>query len=424
MAIISRYRTIFSFLKNRSVARYSCLRLAMLFFISLFYPVLIHAEEKKPAKEELVRVEKLITIYKKDKSKKKNQEKGKFSLENFKPEKLKKVFTIYVKDKDGKTVPLHVSEGEWVTRGGEPFIWFVQVNENPVAFTREQYKHLITKGRLRGFVNPLKAKIRNPFGANPDWAKATQVTSGVSAGKFYAKAGFSNARHYLKSGFSGQGLLAIAGIVTVMELGRQIKSEEDINFRKVGRILTSGNFIGGVTGAAMGGATGSFIAPALTMVPVIGGALAAVAPAFGTFAGSMFGSAVGQRKTIREAFKGMKWWEVAGQGVGGVLGATIGSALIPPIGTLAGGIVGSIIGNRVARWLENRLNRGVEIGDYVVVIGKEDNEGIDEIDLKEQQNPENIPIGYEKSKPESKINPVKKEIPGEEQKPGKPIQPK
>ncbi|MFC1744808.1 hypothetical protein ACFL35_12530, partial [Candidatus Riflebacteria bacterium] len=79
----------------------------------------------------------------------------------------------------------------------------------------------------------------------------------------------------------------------------------------VGRILTSGSFIGSIAGVTVGGAAGSFVAPALTAVPVVGGALSALAPAMGAFAGAFFGGGVGGGQSFKEAWKAIDWWQVA-----------------------------------------------------------------------------------------------------------------
>ncbi len=178
--------------------------------------------------------------------------------------------------------------------------------------------------------------------------------SGYYAGKGMVNQGFDNVKTSLKSGFSAKNLLITAGITVGVDLATQIMRGEKPSAKKALKTVCSAEFVGGVSGAVVGAAAGSFFVPFLSAIPVVGGALSALAPTFGSIVGSSVGAyTAGDLKngkfSIREAFKKIDWVGVAGQTIGSTLGATLGSAIFPPFGTIVGGIVGGYVGNWAAQ---------------------------------------------------------------------------
>ncbi|MDD2999842.1 MAG: hypothetical protein PHV05_12330 [Candidatus Riflebacteria bacterium] len=181
----------------------------------------------------------------------------------------------------------------------------------------------------------------------------SKFKSGYQAGKAMTNQGVQNVKDSLKSGFSAKNLLVTAGITVGVDLATQIMRGEKPSVKKALKTVCSAEFVGGVGGAVLGAAAGSFFVPFLSAVPVVGGVLSALAPSFGSIIGSSVGAYVaGDLKngkfSIREAFKSIDWVSVTGQAIGSTAGAALGSFL-GPVGTVVGGMVGGYLGNWAAK---------------------------------------------------------------------------
>jgi hypothetical protein len=186
--------------------------------------------------------------------------------------------------------------------------------------------------------------------------------SGYYTGKGMVNQGVQNVKTSLKSGFSAKNLLVTAGITVGVDLATQIMRGEKPSAKKALKTVCSAEFVGGVGGAVVGAAAGSFFVPFLTAIPVVGGALSALAPAFGSIVGSsmgayMAGDLKNGRFSIKEAFKRIDWVGVTGQAIGSTVGAALGSAL-GPIGTIAGGMIGGYLGNWAAQKIAGIFGKG------------------------------------------------------------------
>jgi len=186
--------------------------------------------------------------------------------------------------------------------------------------------------------------------------------AGYEAGKGMTNQGFQNVKDSLKSGFSAKNLLVTAGITVGVDLATQIMRGEKPSVKKALKTVCSAEFAGGVVGAVTGAAAGSFFVPFLSAIPVVGGALSALAPAFGSIVGSSMGAYLAGdlkngRFSIKEAFKRIDWVGVTGQAIGSTVGAALGSAL-GPIGTIAGGMIGGYLGNWAAQKIAGLFGRG------------------------------------------------------------------
>lgn len=186
--------------------------------------------------------------------------------------------------------------------------------------------------------------------------------SGYETGKGLTNQGFQNVKDSLRSGFSARNLLMTAGITVGVDLATQVMRGEKPSIGKALKTVASAEFVGGVGGAVLGAAGGSFFVPFLSAIPVVGGALSALAPAFGSIVGSSMGAYLAGdlkngRFSIREAFRRIDWVGVTGQAIGSTVGAALGSAL-GPIGTIAGGMVGGYLGNWAAQKIAGMFGRG------------------------------------------------------------------
>ncbi|PKL46926.1 MAG: hypothetical protein CVV42_14630 [Candidatus Riflebacteria bacterium HGW-Riflebacteria-2] len=186
--------------------------------------------------------------------------------------------------------------------------------------------------------------------------------AGYETGKGMTNQGFQNVKDSLKSGFSAKNLLITAGITVGVDLATQIMRGEKPSVKKALKTVCSAEFAGGVVGAVTGAAAGSFFVPFLSAIPVVGGALSALAPAFGSIVGSSMGAYLAGdlkngRFSIKEAFKRIDWVGVTGQAIGSTVGAALGSAL-GPIGTIAGGMIGGYLGNWAAQKIAGMFGRG------------------------------------------------------------------
>lgn len=173
--------------------------------------------------------------------------------------------------------------------------------------------------------------------------------------------GFQNVKDSLQSGFSAQNLLMTAGITVGVDLATQVMRGDNPSLGAALRTVASAEFVGSVGGSVMGAAAGSFFVPFLSAVPVVGGVLGALAPAFGSVAGSSMGAYLAGdlrngRFSIREAFRRIDWVGVTGQAIGSTAGAALGSAL-GPIGTIAGGMIGGYLGNWAAQRIAGMFGR-------------------------------------------------------------------
>ena len=186
--------------------------------------------------------------------------------------------------------------------------------------------------------------------------------SGYQTGKNLTNQGFQNVKDSLKSGFSAKNLLVTAGITVGVDLATQIMRGEDPSLQKAIKTVCCAEFVGGVAGSVLGSAAGSFFVPFLSCVPVVGGALSALAPAFGSVVGSsvgayMAGDIKNGRFSIKEAFRRVDWVGVTGQAIGSTVGAALGSCL-GPVGTVLGGMVGGYFGNWAAHKIAGFFGKG------------------------------------------------------------------
>jgi len=212
--------------------------------------------------------------------------------------------------------------------------------------------------------------------------------AGYETGKGMTNQGIQNVKDSLKSGFSAKNILITAGITVGVDLATQIMRGEKPSMKKALKTVCSAEFAGGVGGAVLGAAAGSFFVPFLSAVPVVGGVLSALAPSFGSIVGSSVGAYVaGDLKngkfSIREAFKRIDWVGVTGQAIGSTAGAALGSFL-GPVGTIVGGMVGGYLGNWAAQKIAGMFRKdgpanmpeiamptgsGVPVGGGVITIG-------------------------------------------------------
>lgn len=186
--------------------------------------------------------------------------------------------------------------------------------------------------------------------------------SGYETGKNLTNQGFQNVKDSLKSGFSAKNLLVTAGITVGVDLATQVMRGENPSLKSALKTVCCAEFVGGVAGSVIGSAAGSFFVPFLSCIPVVGGALSALAPAFGSIVGSSVGAyTAGDLKngrfSIKEAFKRIDWVGVTGQAIGSTVGAALGSCL-GPVGTVLGGMVGGYFGNWAAQKIAGLFGKG------------------------------------------------------------------
>ncbi len=186
--------------------------------------------------------------------------------------------------------------------------------------------------------------------------------AGYETGKNLTNQGFQNVKDSLKSGFSAKNLLVTAGITVGVDLATQIMRGEKPSLKSAISTVCCAEFVGSVGGSVLGSAAGSFFVPFLSAIPVVGGALSALAPVFGSVVGSSVGAYVAGdlkngRFSIKEAFKRIDWVGVTGQTIGSTLGAALGSCL-GPVGTVIGGMAGGYFGNWAAHKIAGLFGKG------------------------------------------------------------------
>ncbi len=186
--------------------------------------------------------------------------------------------------------------------------------------------------------------------------------AGYETGKGLTNQGVQNVKDSLKSGFSAKNILVTAGITVGVDVATQIMRGEKPSLKKALQTVCCAEFVGSVAGSTLGAAAGSFFTPFLSCIPVVGGALGALAPAFGSVVGSSVGAYVAGdlkngRFSIKEAFKRVDWVGVTGQAIGSTIGAALGSCL-GPVGTVLGGMVGGYFGNWAAHKIAGLFGKG------------------------------------------------------------------
>ena len=186
--------------------------------------------------------------------------------------------------------------------------------------------------------------------------------AGYETGKNLTNQGFQNVKDSLKSGFSAKNILVTAGITVGVDLATQIMRGEQPSLKSALKTVCCAEFVGSVGGSVLGAAAGSFFTPFLSCIPVVGGALSALAPTFGSIVGSSVGAYVAGdlkngRFSIKEAFKRIDWVGVTGQTIGSTVGAALGSCL-GPVGTVIGGMVGGYAGNWAAHKIAGLFGKG------------------------------------------------------------------
>ena len=195
---------------------------------------------------------------------------------------------------------------------------------------------------------------------------ASGLKAGYETGKAMTKQGVQNVKDSLKSGFSAKNLLVTAGITVATDVATQIMRGENPSLKKALKTVCCAEFAGSVVGSVTGAAAGSFFTPFLSAIPVVGGALSALSPVFGSVVGSSVGAYLAGdikngRFSLKNAFASIDWAGVVGQSIGSCAGTALGSCL-GPVGSIIGGIVGGYVGNWVAQkvkgWFGNKDSYG------------------------------------------------------------------
>ncbi len=237
-----------------------------------------------------------------------------------------------------------------------------QVTEQAAQTTENAKADVNAKGEKKGTLAKIKDKAVNGLKA------------GYETGKAMTKQGVQNVKDSLKSGFSAKNILMTAGITVATDLATQIMRGEQPSLKKAVKTVCCAEFAGSVVGSVTGAAAGSFFTPFLSAIPVVGGALSALAPAFGSIVGSSVGSYLAGdlkngRFSIKNAVKAIDWAGVVGQTIGSVAGSALGSCL-GPVGTIIGGIVGGYVGNWAAQKLKSWFGgKGESYGSIGMPVG-------------------------------------------------------
>ena len=205
-------------------------------------------------------------------------------------------------------------------------------------------------GKKEGIFSKLKNKAANGLKA------------GYETGKAMTKQGVQNVKDSLKSGFSAKNLLMTAGITVATDVATQVIRGENPSLKKALKTVVCAEFAGSVVGSVTGAAAGSFFTPFLSAIPVVGGALSALSPVFGSVVGSSVGAYLAGdlkngRFSIKNALKSIDWAGVVGQSIGSCAGTALGSCL-GPVGAIIGGIVGGYVGNWIAQKVKGWFGGG------------------------------------------------------------------
>ena len=234
-----------------------------------------------------------------------------------------------------------------------------QVAQTEAAATEGNAK--AEAGQKEGIFSKLKNKA------------ASGLKAGYETGKAMTKQGVQNVKDSLKSGFSAKNLLVTAGITVATDVATQIMRGENPSLKKALKTVCCAEFAGSVVGSVTGAAAGSFFTPFLSAIPVVGGALSALSPVFGSVVGSSVGAYLAGdikngRFSLKNAFASIDWAGVVGQSIGSCAGTALGSCL-GPVGSIIGGIVGGYVGNWVAQKVKGWFGKKDSYGSIGMPVG-------------------------------------------------------
>lgn len=166
--------------------------------------------------------------------------------------------------------------------------------------------------------------------------------------------------------------VAIAAMTQVLTQVSQGKSMDDAVSSTVRYLMTPeyiiGNLMGGVAGAALG---------TMIPIPVVGGFLGQLIAQVPTMTGAMLGSNMGARIVhgirngdldMGQILRNIDWLSLGFQSVGATAGMMLGNALpVPFLGQLVGGVMGASAGSAAAKWVKSKIGLGHPDQDYVDV---------------------------------------------------------
>ena len=166
----------------------------------------------------------------------------------------------------------------------------------------------------------------------------------------------------LKRPFNPQSMFTAVGAVATMNLFNQWRSGEKVTLSSTLGFLGDKNFWGGFMVSSVAYALAS--AGVMAIMPAGAMALAAVLPTIAGMAASLIGWKIGSSdKSIKEIFKELDFFDIAGRAIGStagiiiggqlgyVIGGTLGSFL-GPIGSIVGAMVLGNIGVRIASFIK------------------------------------------------------------------------
>lgn len=195
----------------------------------------------------------------------------------------------------------------------------------------------------------------------------TPVKSFIGDVKEGYATGVTNAKGITKAtldfrGKQAWGSLGTAAAVTVgTDIASDLLNGRPVDLKKSIGQVTRREFVGSYAGGALGTAGGAIAQGVLSAVPVVGPVIGAFMPALGGIVGAQVGgSLAGQTRTgqfsLKTALSTIDPVEVAGQAVGGTIGAMLGTMIpIPVVGTMIGGMVGSWVGGKLAKGIQGLI---------------------------------------------------------------------
>lgn len=185
-------------------------------------------------------------------------------------------------------------------------------------------------------------------------------------------AGTANAKAITKTtlDFRGKAAWNSLGTAAAFTVGTDIASDllngRPLDLKKSAKTVLRREFAGSYVGGALGTAGGAVAQGVCSAIPVVGPVIGAFMPALGGIVGAQVGgNLAGQTRTgnfsLKAALSTIDPVEVAGQAVGGTIGAMLGTMIpIPVVGTAIGGMIGSWVGGKVAKGIQS-LFKGKKI---------------------------------------------------------------
>jgi hypothetical protein len=181
-----------------------------------------------------------------------------------------------------------------------------------------------------------------------------------NSGKSLISQGKQEFKSSFEGTFSPEWFLTKFGIQMGYHLIDCAIEKKSPDVKAVAKSMLTADYLASTAGGMLGYASGCFLTPVLSKVPIVGGLLKEFVPILtaylgGSLASDSLASAKNGKFSIKEVFKGLDWPKLIAGSIGWTAGSLLCGAILPPIGGIIGSIVGDfVMGKVVDMWRERK----------------------------------------------------------------------